>query len=191
RLLARLALSGNCEPSSGTRASLPSRSERQHPTRSATFVAVTAPVATSMGARVETIDAPSDPRWDAFVASHEGASAYQLSAWAPILRRSYGCSPRYLALGSAGSIEGVLPLMRSRGAVAGKRLRSLPMVGSVGRLARTTEGTRALLDAACRMRHETGARVWTLRAREAGYDELVPELRLVRRFQTWLAPLPA
>jgi lipid II:glycine glycyltransferase (peptidoglycan interpeptide bridge formation enzyme) len=32
--------------------------------------------------------------------------------------------------------------------------------------------------------------VWTLRAREAGYDELMPELRLVRRFQTWIAPLP-
>ena len=140
--------------------------------------------------RVRVVDAGADPRWDEFVRGHPDAGAYQLSAWADVLSEAYGYSPRYLALEDGDRIAGVLPLMSSYGLVTRKRLRSLPVVGSVGPLATSEDGYRALLDAACRLTETSGARSWTLHSRLGGYEQLVPELRLAGGFKTWVAPLP-
>ena len=140
--------------------------------------------------RVAVVDAANDPRWDAFVRDHPEAGAYHLAAWARVLRDAYGYSPRYLALEEDGRIEGVLPVMASRGVVTGRRLRSLPALGSVGPLATSSDGYRELLEAACRMTDGWSARSWTLHARQGGYERLVPELRLMSSFKTWIAPLP-
>jgi len=80
--------------------------------------------------------------------------------------------------------------MSSRGLVTGKRLRSLPALGSVGPLATSPEGYRALLEAGCRLTDESGARSWTLHSRLEGHERLVPELQLTSSFKTWIAPLP-
>jgi hypothetical protein len=140
--------------------------------------------------RVTTVDAGADPRWDEFVRGHPDAGAYQLSAWARVLAEAYGYIPRYLALEDGDRLAGVLPLMSSYGLVTGKRLRSLPVVGSVGPLATSDDGYRALLEAACRLTDSSGARSWTLHSRLGGYERLVPELRLAGSFKTWVAPLP-
>jgi hypothetical protein len=140
--------------------------------------------------RVTVVDAGADPRWDEFVRGHPDAGAYQLSAWARVLAEAYGYTPRYLALEEGERVTGVLPLMSSYGIVTGKRLRSLPVVGSVGPLAASDDGYRALLEAACRLTESSGARSWTLHSRLGGYERLVPGLRLAGGFKTWVAPLP-
>jgi serine/alanine adding enzyme len=138
---------------------------------------------------VAEIDPQQDPRWDEFVRAHEASSIYHLGVWSRILRSAYGFTPAYLALENEGRLEGVLPLMRTRGLVTGARLRSLPAVGSIDPLARSQEGKRALLEAACDMTVERGARSWTLRARAPGYETLEPRLR-VSGAKTFIAPLP-
>jgi hypothetical protein len=140
--------------------------------------------------KVRVVDAPNDPRWDAFVRAHPDAGAYQLSAWSRILPEAYGYAPRYLALEDGDRLEGILPLMASVGAVSGKRLRSLPVLGSTGPLAKSPEGYTALLEAACKLTDHTGSRSWTLHSRRGGYEELVPSLGLTASFKTWVAPLP-
>jgi Acetyltransferase (GNAT) domain len=142
-------------------------------------------------ARVVSIDPATDVRWDSFVDAFPGASAYHLAAWARILKDAYRCEPEYLALeASPERIEGVLPLMRTWGLLAGTRYRTLPVVPPAGPLAATDEGKRALIAAACALA-ESKRVVWTMKAREEGYEEFVPELRLIRRETNWVVPLPS
>jgi hypothetical protein len=145
--------------------------------------------ATSRAAVVE-IDPRADPRWDEFVSAHDSSSIYHLGIWSDILRSTYGFKPAYQALEADGRIEGVLPLMSTRGLVTGKRLRSLPVVGSVDPLASTEEGRRRLIEAACTLAVEQGAHSWTLQARNGGYEKLEARLGLTRQFKTFVAPLP-
>jgi Acetyltransferase (GNAT) domain len=141
-------------------------------------------------ASVVQIDPLADPRWDEFVLAHGSSSIYHLGTWSGILRSSYGFKPVYLALQADGRLEGVLPAMLTRGLFTGRRLRSLPAVGSVDPLAGSLEGKAALLDAACSLTLEHGARSWTLHAREPGYEQLADRLAVGRRFTTFIAPLP-
>ena len=86
--------------------------------------------------RVVGVDPQSDPRWDELVRRHPRAGAYHLGAWAPILAGSYGYEPAYLALETSdGRLTGALPLMKTRGLLTGRRLRSLqrPRVSRSGR----------------------------------------------------------
>jgi hypothetical protein len=140
---------------------------------------------------VAPIDPVADPRWDAFVREHPDAGPYHLGAWAQILRAAYGFKPAYLALESAaGDLVGGLPLMRTRGLVTGSRIRSLPVVPAAGPLAPHADGTRALLEAGCRLADGGRTRVWTLHARAGGYEDLVPDLRPVPKYPTWILELP-
>ena len=121
---------------------------------------------------------------------HPDAGPYHLGAWAEILRAAYGDRPEFLGLVTqAGELVGGLPLMRTRGLVTGSRLRSLPVVPPAGPLAADDDGRRALLEAACRRADELGARIWTLHARGAGYERLVPALRPVPKHPTWVLEL--
>jgi hypothetical protein len=140
---------------------------------------------------VVSIDPAADPRWDSFVASFPGASAYHLAEWARILKDAYRCEPEYLALeSSAQRIEGVLPLMRTWGLLAGTRYRTLPVVPPAGPLAATDEGKRALIAAACALA-ESKRVIWTMKAREEGYQEFAPQLNLIHRETNWVVALPA
>jgi hypothetical protein len=140
--------------------------------------------------QVVAIDPVADPRWDSFVRADPGASAYHLGAWAAVLRKAYGFQPEYLALaGSDGELRGALPVMRTRGLMTGRRLRSLPVVPPTGPLAASDGGKRALIQAACRLTDEK-AKIWTLHSRGAGCDELVPELLRQPKYPTWILELP-
>jgi len=139
--------------------------------------------------RVVAVDPAADPRWDAFVRFQPRATPYHLGVWAEILRRSYGFEPAYLALEKGGELEGVMPLVRSRGILSGTRLRSLPFLNAAGPLAVTADGTRALLEEACR-RTDAGARLLTMRSLEPGLHELAPALTRLERPPDWVVRLP-
>jgi CelD/BcsL family acetyltransferase involved in cellulose biosynthesis len=134
---------------------------------------------------------PADPRWDRFVEGNERATVYQLGAWPRILHAAYGFTPECLALEHDGELHGVLPLMRSRGLLSGRRLRSLPVVPPAGPLATTPEGEAELLQAACRMAEGGGARALTLLSRSGGYADQVPGLTARPKHPTWIVPLPS
>jgi hypothetical protein len=140
-------------------------------------------------ATVTPIDA-TDGRWDRYVRGHERAGVYHLGAWPRILRAAYGFRPSCLALEEGGELRGVLPLMRSRGLVSGRRLRSLPVVPAAGPLADTRDGEAELLRAACRLADE-GSKALLLLSREDGYEELVPQLVRKPKHPTWIVPLPS
>ncbi len=140
--------------------------------------------------RVISIDPVADSRWDRFVSDHPRADAYHLGAWAEILARAYRFEPAYLALEDQNrELLGVLPLMRTRGLITGRRLRTLPVVPPAGPLAADDEGVRALVHAACRLTDKWGT-VWTLHSRDAGHDEVCTELHPVPKFPTWVLELP-
>jgi hypothetical protein len=140
---------------------------------------------------VSSVDPVSDPRWDELVRSHPDAGPYHLGAWAHVLRAAYGDRPSYLGLFSDGDqLVGGLPLMRTRGLVTGVRLRSLPVVPPAGPLAPDDAGRRLLLEAACRVADDDGAKIWTLHARGDGYEALVPALRPRPKHPTWVLDLP-
>lgn len=136
------------------------------------------PLESGTGTTLVEIDPVRDPRWDSFVRHHRGAGAYHLGAWAEILRSAYGYRPCYLALEAPDrTLVGGLPLMRTRGPVTGRRLRTLPVVPPAGPLADSDADMRTLLEAACRRADATGAKVWTLHSRQGGLDGIFPELR--------------
>jgi hypothetical protein len=134
---------------------------------------------------------PADPRWDRFVKGNERATVYQLGAWPRILHAAYGFTPACLALEQGGELHGVLPLMRSRGLLSGRRLRSLPVLPAAGPLATTVEGEAELLRAACEMAESGGARALTLLSRSGGYADRVPGLTAQPKHPTWIVPLPS
>jgi CelD/BcsL family acetyltransferase involved in cellulose biosynthesis len=139
-----------------------------------------------------------DPRWDSFVLSAQGATAFHLSGWLAALAHENGQRPVKLACeGPDGTLTGVLPLMATRGiplgvggAATGRRLVSLPRTPIAGPLGTGDAVVRALTEAAI------------ARARSAGYllqlkpgtrtlDGLVPGLEGGSSGLSYVKPLPA
>ncbi|MGH2950549.1 MAG: lipid II:glycine glycyltransferase FemX [Solirubrobacterales bacterium] len=134
---------------------------------------------------------PGDPRWDALVAEHPNASVYHLSAWARILRDAYGYEPRYLALEDAdGGMRGGLPMMEMRGALGGRRLRSMPVIPAGRALTRSNDDTARLLAGACELAEERSAKALTILGRDAGLEAIEPRLVEVPKTPTWILRLP-
>jgi hypothetical protein len=135
------------------------------------------------------IDPLTDARYEAFVAGHERATAYHSGAWARILSSAYGFRPEYLAIdGQSGELEGVMPLMYTRGVISGKRLRGLPVVPPAGPLGVTADREAALVEAACRAADRRGARLM-FATRTGGYEQAVPGLSGRAKHPTWVTPL--
>jgi hypothetical protein len=140
--------------------------------------------------QVAHVDPSSDPRYDAYVHAHEHSTAYHLGAWAEVLHSAYGFRPEYILLADPdGDVEGVMPLMYSRGIVTGKRVRSLPVVPTAGPLAGSAAGEAELLRAACRISDER-AQELIIVSRGDGYEGSVPGLRRSERPPAWITPLP-
>lgn len=139
---------------------------------------------------VRVVDPIADQRWDTYVDGHPGSGVYHLGAWAEVMRRTYGYRPRYLALESGGRLAGVLPAFLTRGAIAGKRLRALPLLPVADPIADDAAGQEELLRGACRLAADEGARLFTLHARDDSYAERMPELRRAPRDPTWILRLP-
>ena len=147
------------------------------------------PLTQTQPGTIAPIDPLTDERYDEFVAGCERAGAYQAGAWAKILAASYRAKPHYLGLNSAdGSLEAVLPLMRSRGIASGTRLRSLPVLPFGGPVGTSIEAEAAVIAAACSLADECGAPL-LVNSRTPGYGEHVPGLREAEKNPTWITPL--
>ena len=102
------------------------------------------------------VDPFADPRWDAFVEAHPDARVFHHSLWLRCLRRESGRRPLALAWeGPAGRLEGVLPLLETRGLPFvnrqppwGPRLSSLPRTPLAGVVSDDASAAVALLEAA-------------------------------------------
>jgi CelD/BcsL family acetyltransferase involved in cellulose biosynthesis len=113
------------------------------------------PAAPGAALRVVELDPAADPRWDAYVEAHPGGQVYHHSAYLRALEGEYGTRPVALAAeGPGGGLVGLLPLMWTRGlplvpgAVAGRRLASLPRTPVAGPLGDGEAAVAALVEAA-------------------------------------------
>lgn len=119
-------------------------------------MAVSPTVATGIGGlRVVEVDPQADPRWAAFVAAHPAGLIYHHPAWLRVLEREYGQRPVGLVCqDAAGALQGVLPLLPTRGLPLhrgrprGPRLASLPRTEVAGPLAHDRRAATALVKVA-------------------------------------------
>jgi hypothetical protein len=141
--------------------------------------------------RLITIDPVADARWDALVVAHPQATVYHLGDFAEILHCCYGFEPCYIGLEDArGRLVAGMPLMRTRGLYRGVRVVSLPLARFGGPLAASADQAATLLRSACELARETGTGL-VMRSPQMGYEELVPELRAIGEYPSWVAQLPS
>lgn len=99
-----------------------------------------------------------DKSWDRYVESHPRATVGHLSAWGAIARQAYGHECLYLVADDGGEIAGVLPLIRIRSRLFGRRLVSMPFLDYGGVLTDPGRGVEAaLVDEALRLTRRAGA----------------------------------
>lgn len=104
--------------------------------------------------KVREIDFHYDPRWESFVIGHPQCTIYHHPAWLTALEQEYGRRVSGLACtDAAGTVWGVLPLMRTRGLplrwgsqMVGRRIASLPRTPIAGPLAINEEAVSLLLE---------------------------------------------
>jgi CelD/BcsL family acetyltransferase involved in cellulose biosynthesis len=77
--------------------------------------------------RIQIIDPTADSRWDDFLAGQKNSTVFHTSAWARVLRDTYGYKPRYYVLeNEAGQFRAAIPFFLVRSLLTGKRLVCLP-----------------------------------------------------------------
>jgi CelD/BcsL family acetyltransferase involved in cellulose biosynthesis len=88
-------------------------------------------------------------RWEAFADGREDALVYHHPAWVDALVAAQGYRPVVLGhVDTAGTLDGVLPLLRRRGLLTGRRLVSLPHTPVAGPLTAGPDVASALSAAA-------------------------------------------
>ena len=107
-------------------------------------------------------DLPAD-EWDAYVDARADASVYHRSAWAEVIRRSFGHRTAYLAARSGPTVVGILPLVFFKSPLFGRFVTSMPFVNYGGIVADTVEAADALLAAGVRAAEVAGASYLELR----------------------------
>jgi Acetyltransferase (GNAT) domain len=131
---------------------------------------------------VVEVDPIGDGRWDAFVESRTDGLVYHHSSWLRTLAAEYGQKPLGLAaIASDGRWTGVLALMATRGlplargAIAGRRLSSLPRTPVSGPLATDDAAREALLRSAVDRARGSGRQL-QVKTLEPALDDLVAGL---------------
>jgi hypothetical protein len=127
--------------------------------------------------RISEIDPLTDPRWPEFLSKSDGALVYHHPAWLSVLKEVFDNELIALACeNDDGSLEGVLPLFRTRGRIAGDALSSLPHTPAAGPLARTDEAAQQLLSAAAERACSEPGVTLQIRSSRAGLDRLIDGL---------------
>lgn len=125
--------------------------------------------------------------WDDFVRRQPGWTHFHLAGWKTVMERALGHDCPWLCTRNpAGSLTGVLPLVRVRSLVFGHYLVSLPFVNYGGPLGGPAE-VAALAAEAVRLARESRARLLELRSRQP----LPLELPVSHRKVTVVLDLPA
>lgn len=98
---------------------------------------------------LETVDPCEYAGWDELVAAHDGVSVFHSSAWARVLRDTYGHRPFYCCEFDEGRLKRLLPVMEVSSRWTGKRGVSLPFTDEVKALGgAAADGARLYASAA-------------------------------------------
>jgi FemAB-related protein (PEP-CTERM system-associated) len=89
-----------------------------------------------------------DPRLEAFVRGHAGATPFHLPQWSRAVEQGTGQRAHYLVAGQAGAVRGVLPLTEIRSRLFGNALVSAGFATGGGALVEDDGAASALADAA-------------------------------------------
>jgi CelD/BcsL family acetyltransferase involved in cellulose biosynthesis len=76
------------------------------------------------------MDPTERPDWDSLLGAHPQSTVFHGSAWARVLRDTYGHRPFYIARFDGGRLSGLLPLMEASSWLTGRRGISLPFSDS-------------------------------------------------------------
>jgi FemAB-related protein (PEP-CTERM system-associated) len=120
-----------------------------------------------MAVTLRELDAASAPAWDAFVRATPAATFFHLSAWAAVIRRSFGHPTHYVMAEQDGAVVGVLPLARMKTLLFGDVLASTPFCVYGGAVAATPEAAAALEAHALALHERLGTPALEYRRREA------------------------
>jgi CelD/BcsL family acetyltransferase involved in cellulose biosynthesis len=102
--------------------------------------------------------------WDCLLDAHADAFIFHGSAWARVLRQSYGHQPCFCARLRDGKLDAVLPLMEVSSPWTGRRGVSLPFTDFCPVLDATGQGGRGLFELAMERGRQRGWRYLELRA---------------------------
>jgi CelD/BcsL family acetyltransferase involved in cellulose biosynthesis len=119
---------------------------------------------------VEIVDPTLDANWDALAASHPENTVFHSSAWARVLKNTYGHQPFYFRVSVSGRVAAMLPIMEVSSAVTGRRGVSLPFSDFCGPLFFEPVDRQLLRDELSTIGHDRGWKYLELR----GGDDIAP-----------------
>ncbi len=141
------------------------------------------------------VDPWKDPRWEAFVLGHPDATIYHHPAWLKALAREYRQRSLFLACqDSDGTLQGVFPLMftrglpLSRGPLTGPRLSSLPRTPLAGPLAADPAALSALVREALRQASVRSVRL-QIKAQAEELNDGIEEIARKAWRHSYIVPL--
>jgi CelD/BcsL family acetyltransferase involved in cellulose biosynthesis len=94
--------------------------------------------------------------WDKRVQTHPEAGFFHGSAWAQVLRDTYGQAPFYILSAADGRVLGLLPLMEVRSVLTGRRGVALPFADECAPLESAGASRRDLFEKALEIGRERG-----------------------------------
>tara|TARA_B110000503_G_scaffold34861_2_gene56935 strand:- start:64321 stop:65352 length:1032 start_codon:yes stop_codon:yes gene_type:complete len=116
---------------------------------------------------LETLDAQSMDRWDAYVHAAPNATFFHRAGWKTVLESAFGHNTFFLYAQQAGKIIGVLPLAQIKSRLFGDTLSSLPFCVYGGIVADTDAAASALREEACRLAERLKVGALEMRNRSA------------------------
>jgi FemAB-related protein (PEP-CTERM system-associated) len=102
--------------------------------------------------------------WDEAVQGHPEATIFHSIGWKQAIERAFGYEDRYLLAEQDGRIRGILPLFLVANWIQGRALISTPFAVGGGIIAQDEPARELLIEAACSMARDEGAKYLELRA---------------------------
>jgi hypothetical protein len=147
------------------------------------------------GTMIVEVDPWKDPRWEAFVLGHPDATIYHHPAWLKALESEYRQRSLFLACQDQdGTLQGVFPLMYtrglpfSRGPHTGPRLSSLPRTPLAGPLAADRAALSALVREALRQASVHSVQL-QIKAQAEELNDGIEQIARKAWRQTYIVPL--
>lgn len=152
----------------------------------------------SDGLRVLETDPDTDPRWEPFIQAHPEGTIYHHPAWLKALGEEYGQKTLHLACeDNDGQLLAVLPMLYTRGipfnvggALAGRRLSSLPRTPLGGPLSKHREAMAAVVRAAVSLIRQNPGIQLQIKTQGSGLDGLVDGVVRTPWRSSYLLELP-
>jgi hypothetical protein len=107
-------------------------------------------------ADLQVVDPVQYPGWNDMVARHPETSFFHTSAWAQVLRGTYGHAPVYICRIANNRLEGLLPMIEVAGTWTGRRGVSLPFIDFCSPLAGSQPERQELYASAVKLGQQRG-----------------------------------